>query len=173
MAMSLQPPPRRHAPFDPTGAWFSRVWDQWFEALSRLLNTGSIPWSALDFTSSSHNNIVTAQGGSATERYHLLASEHAEIQRSDNVASIAADTTLGDTHRTALVTESGTTITLPAASSARIGRDWTVALTVAGYATVRPGGSDELVLEDSPIVIEDAGTNVTLRCISVGSWVLV
>lgn len=171
MAMRLQPPPRRHAALD--GEWFSRAWDQWFEALSRLLHSSAIPWDAIDFSASSHEDIVTAQGGSATERYHLLAAEYAELQRGNNVALAATDIALDDTRRTVLVTASGKTVTLPAATVARLGADWTVALATVGYVTIQPAGADTLILEDMPIVLDEEGASVTLRCATASSWVLV
>jgi hypothetical protein len=174
MAMSLQPPPRRHMALE--GEWFSRAWDQWFQALSRLLNAGQIPWSALDLTDANHEDIPTVQGGSATERYHLTSAEYTELQRGNNVTTVSVSTALDDTHRTVLVDTSGVTVTLPAASSARIGQDWTVAFTGTGYVDVAAAGSDDIVIEDTStetIRLDEKGASLTVRCATATSWVIV
>lgn len=119
-----------------------------------------------------HNAQDGLQGGVATEYYHLTSAEYSELQRGDNVTSVSANTTLDDTYRTVYVTATGKTITLPAASSARIGHDWTVILATDGYTDVARNGSDTLTLPEisSTIRLDQKGTSVTLRCLTASSW---
>ena len=173
MASTLQPPPRRFQPLDPRSGQFSRAWDQWFQQLSTLLDSGIVPWTAIDFTGSDHNDISTIQGGDTSERYHLTAAEHAQAAYS--VTSIAADATLTDAQHCVLVTASGCEITLPAASADRVGGTWTVALGVPGWTEISAAGSDVILLDGASdsITLDQRGTSVSLRCVTATSWVIV
>ena len=95
--------------------------------------------------------------------------------RANNVASVATDTALDDTHRTILVTASGKTMTLPAASVARIGQDWTVALGVAGITTIAVQGADVFLTEDddTEVILDEVGASLTVRCVTTTAWVIV
>lgn len=119
-----------------------------------------------------HNDLDGQQGGSLYERYHVTSAESSELARSDNVLSVSANTSLDDTHRTIFVTATGKTITLPAASAARIGKDWTVILATDGYTDIARNGSDTLTLPEtsSTIRLDQKGTSVTLRCLTASSW---
>lgn len=119
-----------------------------------------------------HNAQDGLQGGTAAQFYHLTSAEYSELQRGDNVASVAANTTLDDTYRTVYVTATGKVITLPAASAARIGKDWTVILGTTGYTDIVRAGSDTLTLptNDTTIRIDNKGASITLRCLTASSW---
>ena len=119
-----------------------------------------------------HNAQDGLQGGTTAEFYHATAAEYAELQRSDNVESSAVNITLDDTRRTVLMTATGKTVTLPAASAARIGKDWTVILGVEGYTDITRAGSDTLTLptNDTTIRLDNKGASVTLRCLTASSW---
>ena len=85
---------------------------------------------------------------------------------------MAVDTALGDTLRTVLVTASGRTITLPAASAARNGKDWTVIQGVGGYVDVTRAGSDTLMLptNDTKSRLRTKGASLAMRCLTASSW---
>lgn len=119
-----------------------------------------------------HNSGSGLQGGVSNEYYHLTSAEYSELQRGDNVASVAVNTSLDDTYRTILVTASAKNITLPAASSARIGHDWTVILGVNGYTDVIRSGSDTITLPtvETRVRIDNKGASVTFRCLTASSW---
>lgn len=119
-----------------------------------------------------HNAQDGLQGGTAAQFYHATAAEYAELQRSDNVESSAVNITLDDTRRTVLMTATGKTVTLPAASTARIGKDWTVILGADGYTDITRAGSDTLTLptNDTTIRLDNKGASVTLRCLTASSW---
>lgn len=119
-----------------------------------------------------HNLLDSLQGGVATEYYHATAAEYAELQRSDNVTESAVNISLDDTRRTVLMTASGKTVTLPAASAARIGKDWTVILGIAGYTDIARAGADTLTLptNDTTIRLDNKGASITLRCLTASSW---
>lgn len=76
MANDLQPPPTYALPIlvdERSGmATFNPIWLKWFLDLSRTLNNaGGIGLQ--------HNMLGGLQGGTATERYHLTAAQHAAI----------------------------------------------------------------------------------------------
>lgn len=160
----------------------SRVWHIWFDSLRRFLSdsAGLIPWTSInkagakltDIPERFHNSLQVIQGGAAAEYYHATAAEYAEMQRSDNVTSSAVNVTLDDTLRTVLMTATGKTVALPAASSARIGHDWTVILGVAGYTDITRAGADTLTLptNDTTIRLDNKGASITLRCLTSSSW---
>lgn len=119
-----------------------------------------------------HNLLDGLQGGTTDEYYHATAAEYSEMQRSDNVTESAISIALDDTRRTVLMTATGKTVTLPAASAARIGKDWTVILGTAGYTDITRAGSDTLTLptNDATIRLDVKGASVTLRCLTATSW---
>lgn len=119
-----------------------------------------------------HNALNGKQGGTTGEYYHATSAEYSELQRSDNVDSSAVNIALDDTRRTVLMTATGKTVTLPAASAARIGKDWTVILGVAGYTDIASAGSDTLTLptNDTTIRLDNKGASITLRCLTASSW---
>lgn len=178
MAVALPPPPIRDQ-------FESYTWEEWFRQLRDRANSSltSIAWSGIDFTGSSitdilsrpHNSLQTIQGGTSAEYYHLTSSEYTELQRDNNVSSVAVNTTLDDTYQTVLVTASGKTITLPAASTARIGKVWTVILGTLGYTDIVRAGSDTLTLPvtDTRIRINNKGASVSLKCLTATSWGIV
>lgn len=193
-APKLTPPP-------PTGIG---VLDRWLALLWRLLTAdGQVSWDQIskagsnltDLETANHNDLDNIQGGSNTatfeetafettafqiygsvnsEHYHLTQAEHSELQR-DGVLIVTVNTALDDTSRTALVTVTAKTVTLPAASIARIGKEWTIVLGVAGYCDIAAAGSDTLTLptNDTIIRLNNKGASVSLRCISATSWSLV
>lgn len=64
-------------------------WNDWYEKLRTLINSGTIAssWATLDFTGSNitsilnraHNNLQSFDGGTANEYYHLTAAQHAKV----------------------------------------------------------------------------------------------
>lgn len=67
----------------------SSFWNDWYEKLRTLINTGTVTvtWSNIDFSGSNitdivgraHNNLQSLQGGTAGEYYHLTAAQHAAL----------------------------------------------------------------------------------------------
>lgn len=165
--------------------WGSYTWEEWFRRLRDRATQGltTVLWTAINFTSSNltdiatrlHNQLQTIQGGTSGEYYHLTSSEYTELQRSDNVTSVSANTTLDDTYQTVLVTATGKTITLPAASTARIGKIWTVILGTTGYTNITRSGSDTLNLPttETTIRLTNKGASVSLKCLTSSSWGIV
>lgn len=72
---------------------------------------------------------------------------------------------------TTVVTASGTTQTLPAASGV-VGYDYTVVLTVPGWVDIARAGSDTIEVDGSQTTIrlDNDGATVTLRAISSSAW---
>lgn len=79
MALKIPPAPTG----SPPGSAF---WNDWYEKLRNLINSGTIAsaWSSLDFTGSNisdiaardHASLQTFQGGTSGERYHLTQAQH-------------------------------------------------------------------------------------------------
>jgi len=174
MSGKIPPPPRRDQPLSGAGG-FTLAWDRWFQNLVNVTSDGFLPWAALDMDGSDHEDLEIIQGGTTSQHYHLTSAEYTELQRADNVASVSSGTSLSDANRTVIATTSGITITLPAASTARVGKDWTVYLGTAGWVDVTVAGSDTFLLEDNEdtLRLDEEGASVTVRCITATSWGLV
>lgn len=105
MAIKLPPAPSG----TPPGSSF---WNDWYEKLRTLINSGTISqlWTSIDFTGSNitdlvtraHNNLQSFQGGTAGEYYHLTSAQHAKVSVATsgtytptltNTTNIAASTT--------------------------------------------------------------------------------
>lgn len=67
----------------------SSFWNDWYEKLRTLINTGAVTvtWANINFIASNitdivnraHNNLQSIQGGAAGEYYHLTAAQHAAL----------------------------------------------------------------------------------------------
>lgn len=92
-------------------------------------------------------------------------------------SSVAVDTVLSDTVVSVLVTATGKTITLPPASVARIGGDWTIEFGTTGTCTVVCAGADTFPTPSSAtettLILNQRGQSVTFRCTSASTWSLV
>ena len=113
--MPLPPPPVT----DQTGSY---AWLEWFRQLRNYISTvGSVPWSIIDFTSStlssiasrSHQVLQSLQGGTSGEYYHLTNSQHSRYSTIESVTPTAGTTiTVSDTTRYYVMTPAGTLATL-------------------------------------------------------------
>ena len=179
MAAGLPPPPTT----DQTGSY---AWLEWFRQLRNYISTtGSVPWSIINFAGSnisdiasrSHQSLQALQGGTSGQYYHLTAAEQSELSTHNNVTSTAVDPSLNDTHNTVYVTATGKTITLPAASTARIGRTWTINFSTTGTLTIQRAGSDTIMTPTSAtetsISVTIRGTSMELKCNTATSWIIV
>lgn len=82
----------------------SSFWNDWYEKLRVLINTGAVTvtWANINFVSSNitdivnraHNNLQSIQGGAAGEYYHLTAAQHAALAAGphNNLTSIQGGT---------------------------------------------------------------------------------
>jgi len=82
----LPPPPINDAPG-------SFTWLEWYRQLRSYISTsGSVPWYVIDFAGSNitdiaqrdHNQLQNLQGGTAGEKYHLTAAQHAALGSGDH-----------------------------------------------------------------------------------------
>ena len=123
----------------------------------------------------SHTALVDVQGGAVGEAYHLTASQADALAAGIAVRFEASDALLDDDARTVVVTASGKVVTLPAASTARIGLAWTVVLGAEGYVDVQCTGVDTIIVSplDTVVRLEQRGASITLRCVSTTQWVIV
>ena len=78
---ALPPPPINDKPG-------SFTWMEWYRQLRNYVSTtGSVPWYVINFAGSNitdiatraHNDLQSVQGGTAGERYHLTAAQHAAL----------------------------------------------------------------------------------------------
>ncbi len=176
----LPPPPVQ----DAQGSY---AWLDWYRQLRNYISqTGSVPWSVIDFAGSnitsiasrSHQNLQALQGGTTGEYYHLTSAEYSALVTSAHtVQTVSVDTTLSDSYRTTIVNATGKTMTLPAASGARIGFDWTVCLATTGNVTIQRAGSDTILTPtsttDTSVVISVQGESITFRCATATTWIMV
>lgn len=177
--MPLPPPPVNDKPG-------SFTWLEWYRQLRNYVSTsGSVPWYIINFAGSNitdiasraHNNLQNLQGGASGQMYHLSLAQYTAVLGSTMISTVSTSTALGDDDKTTLVTVTGLTITLPAASAARVGFTWTIVLTAVGYTTIVCAGSDTLVTPDSAtdtsVHVEERGTSLNFRCTSVSTWSIV
>ena len=78
-------------------------WNDWYEKLRTLVNTGTITvlWGNIDFSGSNitsiasraHNNLQSFQGGAGGEYYHLTQNQHTKLT---SFVSLSADPTASD-----------------------------------------------------------------------------
>ncbi len=177
--MPLPPPPVNDKPG-------SFTWLEWYRQLRNYVSTsGSVPWYIINFAGSNitdiasraHNNLQNLQGGASGQMYHLSLAQYNAVLGSTMISSVSTSTALGDDDKTTLVTVTGLTITLPAASAARVGFTWSIILTALGYTTIVVAGSDTIVTADSAtdtsVRVEERGTTLNFRCTSVSTWSIV
>lgn len=109
--------------------------------------------------------------------YKILYEINAEFIRTHTVDSTALSLTLTDAHGTVLVTADAQTITLPAASLARIGKDWTVIFGTTGTCTIVCAGSDTFPAvtsaTETTAVMVSRGDSLTFRCTTATTWGMV
>jgi hypothetical protein len=117
------------------------------------------------------------QGGTTNEYYHMTSAEDSEIARQTAVTSTAVSAAMDDTAATWIVTATGQTMTLPAASTARIGKIWTVNFSAEGTLTVQRTGSDTIMTPDSAtdtsVSVGTRGASIDFECASATTWVIV
>jgi len=93
----LPPPPINDKPG-------SYTWMEWYRQLRNYVSTsGSVPWYVINFAGSNitdiaqraHNDLQSVQGGTAGERYHLTAAQHAVLAAGlhNNLAGLQGGTT--------------------------------------------------------------------------------
>ena len=168
------PPPTKEPIFD---RWTYLLW-------RRLTQAGQILWGSIDKSGSNltdletrnHNDLQALQGGTTSEYYHVTASSFLESTRSQSVLSTAIDPTLDDNAATCIVTVTGKTITLPNATAARVGRDWSIHLAVDGNMTIAADASDTIMTPvgtDTTVYADIRATALTFRCTSSSTWILV
>lgn len=85
----------------------SSFWNDWYEKLRTLINSGTISqlWSSIDFSGSNitdiatraHNNLQSFQGGTAGEYYHLTQAQNTTIAALPTLTSGTYTPTLTNT----------------------------------------------------------------------------
>ncbi len=100
-----------------------------------------------------------------------------ELYRQIAVSSTAVSMSLTDSIGVLLVTATGQTITLPAASTARIGKVWRVIFRTTGTCTVVCAGSDTMPLPSSAtettVVMNLRGMSLDFECETATTWSIV
>jgi hypothetical protein len=133
-------------------------------------------------TSSTHPKIAASAGSlelgsTATVTLTLDSSQNADLEGVliGGQTSVAISSALTNLTRSVLVTATGTTQTLPAASAAIIGGTWTVSLGALGYVDITVTGADtfNLPTSDTTIRLTSKGDSVSIRCTSATQWSIV
>lgn len=169
------PPPTKEPNFD---RWAFLLW-------KKLTQAAQIPWFVIDTAGSNltdiatrnHNDLQTIQGGTTAEYYHLTAAQNAEVARQKAVVSTAVSAAMDDTAATWIVTATGQTLTLPAASTARMGNIWTVHFATTGTLTIQREGDDTIMTPtsatDTSVIATIQGTSLDFECVSATTWAIV
>jgi hypothetical protein len=93
------------------------------------------------------------------------------------VVTTAVSTAMDDSASLWIVTASDRVITLPAASTARIGSTWTVQFSTTGLLHIIPAGADTIMTPSNDVetlvILTTRGTAIDFRCASATSWVIV
>ena len=71
------------------------------------------------------------------------------------------------------VTASGKTVTMPACSGPRIGREWTIILAANGYLDITAADTIQVDGGITSMRLDNYGASVTLRCTATNRWALV
>jgi hypothetical protein len=99
-----------------------------------------------------------------------------EYTRTHTVSTVAVSTAMTDLVGIYVVSASGVTMTLPAASTANIGKIWSVWFKTTGTCTVNTAGADVIPLPSSAIatsvVMTQRGTCLDFQCVSATSWLM-
>ncbi len=173
MAINLSPPP-----IDDVDSTF--IFKEWLNKLYRYVGgAGTVPWDTVDKAGSNLNDLAIKNHSSldgvqgSSEEFHV--SEQGYYNSLNPVTTTAVNYSLVDTYRTVYVTATGKTITLPAASTVRIGSKWTIILATTGYVDITRAGSDTITLPttDTTIRLTNKGASVTLCCLTASSWGIV
>jgi len=115
-----------------------------------------------------------SSGGSESESMGDMIFQPA-AQNAPAVKVTAVSGQLGGQARTIVVTASGTTQTLPAASNSQVGDEYTIIFAAVGFVDIARSGADTLNLPvaDTVIRLNQKGASVTLRCLTNTSWGIV
>jgi hypothetical protein len=110
-----------------------------------------------------------------TEYFHVTEAEYDKLEADAAVLSTAIDATLTGEYATVIVTASAKTMTLPKATVAFYGREWTIVQNVTGYVDIEPNVADSFILPggSDTIRLDQIGSTLTVRCISTTQWVIV
>lgn len=172
MALPVPSQPKPDAPFNGV------EWQRWFRALKDILATsGSILYTALDFTGSNitslatrkHVDLQALQGGQTGQYYHLTANQNTAIAGYDIVVTKTAAYIATATDGLILcdATAAGFTVTLPAVSGLT-GKRYTIlktdvtanVVTLQGHAAENINGANTQTLsaQYKSYTIEGDGT---------------
>jgi hypothetical protein len=149
-------------------------WNDWYERLRTLVNSGSISvlWSSLNFAGSNltdlatreHNSLQSFQGGGAGERYHLSAAEHTALTINFAASSRAQveGTLIAGTNVTITPAGAGATRTLTIASTGGGGGGSTVVKLSADQAFSTTTIAD---VTNMPVIALAANTDYIIELI--------
>lgn len=119
---------------------------------------------------------VTAFQQGDVEYYHVSASGYTRSTMQGSITTTSSSIQLDDTSANCIVTSSGQTITLPAASTSYAGFVWNVTFYTDGELTISADGSDTIMTPDgadTSILVTVRGTTISLMCNSASTWVIV
>ena len=109
--------------------------------------------------------------------YKVLNEINTEYIRTHTVTTSSTSLSLTDAHGTVVIDTDGQTVTLPAASTARIGMEWTIIFATTGTCTINCAGSDTFPAvtsaTETSAVINARGDSLIFKCTSSSTWGLV
>lgn len=119
---------------------------------------------------------ITAFQQGDVEYYHVSANAYTRGNMLGNVTTTSTSIQLDDSSGNCVVTATGQTITLPAASTAYAGLVWNITFYTDGQLTISAAGSDTIMTpdgSDTSILVTVRGTTISLMCNSATTWVFV
>ncbi len=156
-----------------------------------VFNAASQTWIPQPYQ---HNTLIDLQGGSDSgsfeetafeitafqqgdvEYYHVSANAYTRSSMLGNVLTTSTSLQLTDASGNCVVTATGQTITLPAASTEYAGLVWHITFYTDGVLTISAAGADTIMTpdgSDTSILVNVRGTTISLMCNSATTWVLV
>ena len=107
----------------------------------------------------------------------IVLTLYREFSRTNTITPISGSTALTDANGTVIITQSGITVTLPAASPERIGKIWIINFSTTGTLTIQRAGSDTIMTDysatDTSVIVTVRGTSLCFQCASASTWIIV
>jgi hypothetical protein len=111
------------------------------------------------------------------EAFRITPTGLVKSSSNTGVVTTTVSVAMDDSASLWIVTASDKVITLPAASTARIGSTWTVQFSTTGLLHIIPAGADTIMTPSNDVetlvILTTRGTAIDFRCASATSWVIV
>jgi hypothetical protein len=121
------------------------------------------------------NVVAISVGG--VEKFRLGSTGLIKAPSITTIVTTATGVAMDDSAGTWIVTATGQTMTLPAASADRIGNTWIVSFAATGTLTVQRAGADTIMTPtsatDTSVILTIRGMSLEFKCTSATTWTIV